>query len=175
MTLWTLFFKNSKVLSESNKEQSKQFVLINNVQFGDQIVEIYLSTNKDINLNDLEKLCDSVGWIRRPLRKVKTAIQNSFLIVSLFRDINGNKCLVGFARATSDYAFNATIWDVVVHPDLQGQGLGSILVYEIIKKLRYHEISTITLFADPEVVVFYKNLGFVSDPNGIKGMFWYPK
>ena len=175
MTLWKLFFKNSKVLSKSDKAQSKELVLINNIHYKEQIVDIYLSTNKNINLNDLEKLCDSVGWIRRPLRKVKTAINNSFLIVSLFRDIDGSKCLVGFARATSDYAFNATIWDVVVHPDLQGQGLGSILVYEIIKKLRYHEISTITLFADPEVVVFYKNLGFVSDPNGIKGMFWYPK
>nr|QUE29496.1 Ycf52 [Erythrotrichia foliiformis] len=175
MTLWTLFFKNSKILSESNDSQSKELVLINNIQYKDQLVEIYLSTDKNIDLNDLEKLCDSVGWIRRPLRKVKIAIKNSFLIVSLFQNINGKKCLVGFARATSDYAFNATIWDVVVHPDLQGQGLGSILVYEIIKKLRYHEISTITLFADPEVVVFYKNLGFVPDPNGIKGMFWYPK
>nr|QUE28381.1 Ycf52 [Porphyrostromium japonicum] len=175
MTLWTLFFKNSKILSQSDKAQSKELVLINNIHYKEQVVDIYLSTNKNINLNDLEKLCDSVGWIRRPLRKVKIAIKNSFLIVSLFRDIDGSKYLVGFARATSDYAFNATIWDVVVHPDLQGQGLGSILVYEIIKKLRYHEISTITLFADPEVVVFYKNLGFVSDPNGIKGMFWYPK
>nr|QUE29692.1 Ycf52 [Erythrotrichia carnea] len=175
MTLWTLFFKNSKILSVSDNEQSKELVLIKDIQYKDNLVEIYLSTDKNIDLNELEKLCDSVGWIRRPLRKVKTAIENSFLVVSLFQEINGSKCLVGFARATSDHVFNATIWDVVVHPELQGQGLGSILVYEIIKKLRYHEISTITLFADPEVIAFYKNLGFMTDPNGIKGMFWYPK
>lgn len=175
MTLWTLFFKNSKILSASDNEQSKELVLIKDIQYKDNLVEIYLSTDKNIDLNELEKLCDSVGWIRRPLRKVKTAIENSFLVVSLFQEINGSKCLVGFARATSDHVFNATIWDVVVHPELQGQGLGSILVYEIIKKLRYHEISTVTLFADPEVIAFYKNLGFMTDPNGIKGMFWYPK
>jgi aralkylamine N-acetyltransferase len=29
--------------------------------------------------------------------------------------------LVGLARATSDHAFNATIWDVLVDPDFQGQ------------------------------------------------------
>ena len=29
--------------------------------------------------------------------------------------------LVGLARATSDHAFNATIWDVLVDPDYQGQ------------------------------------------------------
>nr|QUE29120.1 Ycf52 [Erythrotrichia welwitschii] len=175
MTLWTLFFKNSKVLSTSDSEASKELILINNIQCKGQLVEIYLSTDKNIDLDELEKLCDSVGWIRRPLKKVKIAIRNSYLIVSLFQDINGKRCLVGFARATSDHAFNATIWDVVVHPDLQGQGLGSILVYEIIKRLRYNEISTVTLFADPEVITFYKNLGFIADPNGIKGMFWYPK
>jgi len=30
---------------------------------------------------------------------------------------------VGRARATSDHAFNATIWDVVVATEFQGQGL----------------------------------------------------
>lgn len=29
--------------------------------------------------------------------------------------------LIGLARATSDHAFNATIWDVLVDPEYQGQ------------------------------------------------------
>ena len=36
--------------------------------------------------------------------------------------------LVGLARATSDGAFNATVWDVLVAPQYQGQGLGKALV-----------------------------------------------
>ena len=36
------------------------------------------------------------------------------------------------------------------------------------------DIGNITLFADGAVVPFYENLGFVSDPEGIKGMFLYP-
>nr|QUE28739.1 Ycf52 [Porphyropsis coccinea] len=175
MTLWTLFFKNSNILSEQDTTHQKELVLIKDILHKNKPAQVYLSTNKDIDLSELEKLCDSVGWLRRPLKKVKIAIQNSFLIVSLIQNINGNASLIGFARATSDYAFNATIWDVVVHPEFQGQGLGKILVYEIIKELRYYEISTITLFADPEVVLFYHHIGFVADPNGIKGMFWYPK
>lgn len=175
MTLWTLFFKNSKILSEKHDKDPKKMTLIKNIQHKNEIIDIYLSTNKNINLSDLEKLCDSVGWIRRPLKKVKIAIKNSFLIVSLFQISEKENKLIGFARATSDYAFNATIWDVVVHPEFQGKGLGSILVNQIIKDLREAEITTITLFADPEVLSFYKNLGFLSDPNGIRGMFWYPK
>ena len=82
--------------------------------------------------------------------------------------------LVGFARATSDHAFNATVWDVVVHPSFQSRGLGKALMQFMIRKLRNEDISNITLFADPQVVDFYRRLGFVLDPEGIKGMFWYP-
>jgi len=45
---------------------------------------------------------------------------------------------------------------------------------QMIKTLRNEDISNVTLFADPQVVEFYKGLGFMPDPEGIKGMFWYP-
>jgi len=64
---------------------------------------------------------------------------------------------------------------VVVHPQAQGKGLGKALMNYIIKRLRQEDISNITLFADAEVVQFYHRLGFVPDPEGIKGMFWYPE
>ena len=96
------------------------------------------------------------------------------MIISLFHIKDNSNILIGFARATSDHAFNATIWDVVVHPDFQGKGLGKILMDQIIQQLKYADITTITLFADPQVIMFYKNLGFLADPDGIKGMFWYP-
>ncbi|MCU0549798.1 MAG: GNAT family N-acetyltransferase [Leptolyngbya sp. Prado105] len=135
---------------------------------------IFFSTEREIDLYELEELCDAVGWSRRPLRKVKKAIQHSFLVASMWEQRGAQRRLVGFARATSDHAFNATIWDVVVHPDFQGKGLGKALMKFMIKKLRSEDISNITLFADPHVVNFYRNLGFMQDPEGIKGMFWYP-
>lgn len=135
---------------------------------------IFFSTDRDIDIYELEELCNAVGWSRRPLRKVKKAIQHSFLVVSMWQMRGSQRRLIGFARATSDHAFNATLWDVVVHPDFQGKGLGKALMKYIIKKLRSEDISNITLFADPHVVDFYQNLGFISDPEGIKGMFWYP-
>ncbi len=135
---------------------------------------IFFSTDRDIDLYELEELCDAVGWSRRPIRKVKKAIQHSFLVVSMWEQRGNQRRLIGFSRATSDHAFNATIWDVVVHPEFQGKGLGKTLMQQIIKKLRGEDISNITLFADPHVVDFYQRLGFLSDPEGIKGMFWYP-
>lgn len=135
---------------------------------------IFFSTERDIDLYELEELCNAVGWSRRPLRKVKKAIQHSYLVVSMWQMQGKQRRLIGFARATSDHAFNATLWDVVVHPDFQSKGLGKALMKFIIKKLRSDDISNITLFADPHVVDFYRNLGFIPDPEGIKGMFWYP-
>ncbi|NJP11656.1 MAG: GNAT family N-acetyltransferase [Leptolyngbyaceae cyanobacterium RU_5_1] len=141
---------------------------------GDRASQIYFSTDRDIDLYELEELCDAVGWSRRPLRKVRKAIQHSFLVVSMWEQRGTHRRLIGFSRATSDHAFNATIWDVVVHPDFQNRGFGKALMKHVIKKLRSEDISNITLFADPHVVDFYRRLGFMSDPEGIKGMFWYP-
>ena len=140
----------------------------------DRGTQIVFSTERDIDLYELEELCDAVGWARRPIRKVRKAIQHSFLVVTMWEQQGSRRRLIGFSRATSDHAFNATIWDVVVHPDYQGRGLGKTLMKQLIKKLRSEDISNVTLFADPHVVDFYRNLGFVPDPEGIKGMFWYP-
>lgn len=183
MNNWYNFFQKHTSNLFLYPEQTNNFsnpnntnLLIYNFQYQNKFIDIHLSTSKNINLYDLELLCDAVGWIRRPFRKVKLAIEYSFLIVSVFYIEKSNKKqLIGFARATSDHAFNATIWDVVIHPDFQGKGLGKILIYKMIKYLRYSDITTITLFADPQVVPFYKSLGFITDPDGVKGMFWYPK
>jgi ribosomal protein S18 acetylase RimI-like enzyme len=136
---------------------------------------ILFSLDPNLDLYELEELCDAVGWSRRPIPKVRKALQHSFLVVSMWQQRGSYRRLIGFARATSDHAFNATIWDVVVHPDFQGKGLGKRLMEKVIQELRAQDISNITLFADQGVVSFYERLGFTPDPEGIKGMFWYPR
>nr|YP_010618993.1 hypothetical protein PNW47_pgp189 [Pterosiphonia complanata]WAX03006.1 hypothetical protein [Pterosiphonia complanata] len=170
MTFWKFFFNPNNSL-KLGKEKNLFITKNNKIK---QQKNIYLTINQNINLHDLEKLCDSVGWVRRPLKKVKLALENSFLIVSLFCYKKNKRKLIGFARVTSDGSFNATIWDVAIDPEFQGRGLGKALMSEVIQQLRNHDISTITLFADPEVIQFYRQIGFIIDPDGIKGMFWYP-
>lgn len=171
--IWKKLFTNTEnTITGTNKEiPGEVLVTQKNV---DSTSRIIFSTERDIDLYELEELCDRVGWARRPLRKVKKAIQHSFLVVSMWEVKGQKRRLIGFARATSDCAFNATIWDVVVDPDFQNQGLGKAMMRYIIRKLRKEDISNITLFADPQVVDFYRRLGFILDPEGIKGMFWYP-
>ncbi len=173
MVFWKKLFSNSDnvAVSPATRFEGGLTYVDNQRQSESRIL---FSTERDLDLYELEELCDRVGWARRPLRKVKKAIQHSFLVVSMWEIKGQRKRLIGFARATSDHAFNATIWDVVVDPDFQNRGLGRELMKYTIKKLRGADISNITLFADPHVVNFYRRLGFILDPEGIKGMFWYP-
>jgi ribosomal protein S18 acetylase RimI-like enzyme len=173
MVFWKKLFSNSDAINVSESAELKEdlFNLENNNSSQPQII---FSTEKDIDFYELEELCDRVGWARRPLRKVKKAIEHSFLVVSMWQVTGKKRRLIGFARATSDHAFNATIWDVVVDPKFQSQGLGKAMMKYAISQLRSADISNITLFADPQVVKFYQRLGFILDPEGIKGMFWYP-
>ena len=172
MGFWKSLFSPTEASSVPTQAVSDDYAI--NPTGSDQVARIVFSTDRNIDLYELEELCDAVGWSRRPIRKVKKAIQHSFLVVTMWEQQGARKRLIGFSRATSDHAFNATIWDVVVHPNFQGRGLGKALMQQLIKKLRSEDISNVTLFADPHVVNFYKNLGFMPDPEGIKGMFWYP-
>lgn len=173
MGFWKSLFTGAETDTPPRDKDSSAKTLTE-VSSQDRGAQIVFSTERDIDLYELEELCDAVGWARRPIRKVRKAIEHSFLVVTMWEVQGSRRRLIGFSRATSDHAFNATIWDVVVHPDYQGKGLGKTLMKQLIKKLRSEDISNVTLFADPHVVDFYRNLGFMPDPEGIKGMFWYP-
>ncbi|MEM7594990.1 MAG: GNAT family N-acetyltransferase [Cyanobacteria bacterium P01_A01_bin.83] len=172
MVFWKKLFSNSDTVDNSEATDLSEEVL--NLENQDSQPQIIFSTDRDLDYYELEELCDRVGWARRPLRKVKKAIEHSFLVVSMWEVVGKRRRLIGFARATSDHAFNATIWDVVVDPKFQNRGLGKAMMKYAINQLRSADISNITLFADPQVVKFYQRLGFILDPEGIKGMFWYP-
>ncbi|KAL5550412.1 hypothetical protein UlMin_000588 [Ulmus minor] len=173
---------SSAVQEEEEEPQPEEFVLVEKTGPDGTIEEIVFSSGGNVDVYDLQSLCDKVGWPRRPLTKLAAALKNSYMVATLHSvrkvpgsEGNGEKKLIGMARATSDHAFNATIWDVLVDPFYQGQGLGKTLVEKLIRALLQRDIGNITLFADSQVVEFYRNLGFEPDPEGIKGMFWYPK
>jgi len=134
-----------------------------------------------IDVREVEELTEKVGWPRRNPHKVKLALENSFMVTALYRQTLSEpggsvECedLIGCIRVTSDTVFNATLWDVTVDPAYQGEGLGKTLMEMTIRKLCRLDIRTISLFAEPQVLEFYRKLGFRKDPQGIKAMFWYP-
>ncbi|MBI4532339.1 MAG: GNAT family N-acetyltransferase, partial [Candidatus Melainabacteria bacterium] len=106
---------------------------------------IVVSHEKNISAFDVQDLCTSVGWSRRDLELISRALANSLAVVSAWQD----GILVGFARATGDKVFNATIWDVAVRPNYQHSGVGRLIMTELLKELDADDIPLITLYADP--------------------------
>ena len=77
--------------------------------------EIFVcSKNKELDLIELDQLLQTVGWSRRPIRRVKRALDFSILVVGLWRHDDRFPRLVGFARCTGDGILESTIWDVAV-------------------------------------------------------------
>lgn len=132
-----------------------------------RLQNVIISCEKTLPPEALQDLCASVGWAKRDPDLINRALANSLAVVSAWDD----DLLVGFARATGDKVFNATIWDVAVRPSYQRLGLGKRIMREIINQLDAYPISLITLYADPGRDGFYKRLGFNSDPSGIRAMF----
>ncbi len=126
-----------------------------------------VSHDKAVPPEAVQALCASVGWSRREPDLIVRALENSLAVVSIW----DQEELVGFARATGDKVFNATVWDMVVRPDYQRLGLGRLVMCELLKELDEYQIPLVTLYADPGTDGFYKRFGFLADPSGVRGMF----
>ena len=131
------------------------------------------SDTRSFDLIELEQLLQAVGWGRRPLRRVKRALDNSLIKVGLWQHDPKFPRLIGFARCTGDGVIDATIWDVAINPVYQGYGLGKQLMSYLIRTLRRQGITRVTLFADSDVINFYKRQGWTLEPRGNKCAFWY--
>ena len=136
-------------------------------------VSLVFSQSRPMDLVELERLLESVGWSRRPVRRVRRALDHSLITVGLWRHDPRLPRLVGFARCTGDGVLDATIWDVAVHPLYQGSGLGKQLMDYILDALRELGTERATLFADPGVLPFYQRLGWELEPYGHRCGFWY--
>ena len=67
--------------------------------------------------------------------------------------------LIAAGRALTDGEYQATIYDLVVDPNYQHQGIGTRLMSELLARL---PVWRVLLVADREVQPFYRRLGFES-------------
>jgi ribosomal protein S18 acetylase RimI-like enzyme len=116
--------------------------------------DITLHQKRPIHPRVVRELYATVGWWPERQEQELARVLDSDLAIGAW---DGDR-LVGFARVISDGRFHAYIDDVLIHPDYQRAGLGSLLLTELLTSLRH--IETITLFCQPELVSFYEKQGF---------------
>jgi ribosomal protein S18 acetylase RimI-like enzyme len=91
----------------------------------------------------------------RTIENLKIAVENSNPVVTIW----DNQKLIGFARATSDKVYRATIWDVIVDPNYRGLGLGRKLVETILTHPQVNRVERVYLMTTHQQS-FYKKIGF---------------
>lgn len=117
---------------------------------------------REINVNDVQALFQVAAfWAtdRRP-EDWAVAIANSRPVVTVW----DSDRLIGFARATSDGIYRATIWDVVIHPNYQGAGLGRKLVETVLTHPHVNRVERVYLMTTQQQP-FYERIGFAENPS----------
>lgn len=118
---------------------------------------LFSDVKSEIDLLQLQKLLTLAAfWAKeRNLEDLAEAIKNSEPVIAVY----SKQQLIGFARATSDGIYRATIWDVVIHPDFRGNGLGSKLVETVLSHPRMSRVERVYLMTTHQQK-FYEKIGF---------------
>jgi len=114
----------------------------------------------DVNWEELSTVFERVQWGRRDPEALRRAYHKSFAVCFAYDDDR----LVGTARAISDGEYYAGIYDAVVLPEYQSQGIGKQLMTALLEKL---PVGNIILLAVQGKEGFYEKLGFAKLKTGL--------
>ena len=114
-------------------------------------------------------LFESTGWneeYKLSAPELHKAIQSSWFVVSAYQDAR----LVGFGRVVSDGVLHAMIYDVIVDPKYQRQGIGAEVMSKLLARCKQAGIKDVQLFCAKGKAGFYRKLGFADRPADAPGM-----
>ncbi len=103
-------------------------------------------------------LYSSVGWTAYTdvPEKLKKGFEKSLLVLGAY----DNGKLVGLIRTVGDGETVVLIQDLLVYPEYQRQGIGTMLIKKVLNE--FSGVRQIQLATDntPKTIAFYKSLGF---------------
>ena len=113
---------------------------------------------KELPCDQLYNLFKLAGWTEgsetdEMLKNFNVPFINSTLVVSAW----DNERLVGVVRVLSDKVIRSVIYDLVVDPEYQGQGIGKELVKRCIRHYPYTEWLVQTT---GNIAGYYEKMGF---------------
>ena len=113
-------------------------------------------------------LFETTGWNNEyhlTSHHLAKVIANRWYMVSAYDE----GYLVGFGRVVSD-SIHAMIYDLIVAPDHQRQGIGGEILDRLVKHCQTAHIRDIQLFCATGKREFYERHGFIARPDDAPGM-----
>ncbi len=120
---------------------------------------ILYADDEVVSIKELVTLYESVGWLiyAADPDSLARAIDRSSYVVTARND-EGD--LIGLARCLSDDVSVMYLQDILVHPDLQHQGIGNYLAQVCLTKFAHVRQKVLMTDDQPELRRFYESLGY---------------
>ena len=100
-------------------------------------------------------------WARdRSISQLKLMLKNSSVITSVWIDDE----IIGFGRAHSDKVFRAILWDVIVSNEMQGKGIGKLIVDSLTHSKEIKNVEKVYLMTT-NCKEFYSQIDFIISEN----------
>lgn len=132
-------------------------------------METQIAYTEEISVEEYNELRRCVGWILVKEARAQKALDNSFYKKIAWKD--GRP--VGMARIVSDGGYTYFITDVIVHPEFQGEHIGSKLINDMLEYIKRDvmdgETVMVSLMSAYERESFYEQFGFHTRPFGNHG------
>jgi GNAT superfamily N-acetyltransferase len=113
----------------------------------------------------------TTGWNQRyqlEAEQYAQALAASWFCVCAYQ----GERLVGVGRIVSDGVVHAMIYDMIVEPEYQGQGIGAQILTLLVQRCQEAGIRDIQLFCAKGMRAFYEKHGFKPRPDEAPGMQW---
>ena len=114
-------------------------------------------------------LFNTTGWNEEyclNAEELYISLSNTYYSVCVYRM---NK-LIGFGRVVSDGILHAMIYEMIVHPNEQGKGIGANILVMLLEKCFEDNIRDLQLFCAKGKRGFYEKYGFIARPDNGPGM-----
>lgn len=127
-------------------------------------MEIKFSRDKELKLEQLEKLYNDVEWFAytQDLHVLQQAISQSLEVISAWYEEE----LVGLIRLVGDGVTIIYIQDILVLKAYQNQGIATQLMQEVLDKYAHVRQKVLLTEEAPDVRHFYEKNGFASCDKG---------
>ena len=115
------------------------------------------------------ELFQTTGWnenYQLTPEELMQALRSSWYVLSAY---DGEQ-LIGFGRLVSDGVLHAMLYELIVLPKYQGQGIGGKILEKLVEKCKESGVRDIQLFCARGKREFYEKRGFTARPDEAPGM-----
>ena len=130
--------------------------------------DVRLQADASLGPEDINAAYAWVEWPTRDAWRLEAVSRSCIWFAARVTD----GALVGVGRLLDDGGLHASLWDVIIRPDRQRQGIGRALVEMALDHASDRRL--VAIVSTPAAVPFFRTLGFQNESHGHEAMYLRP-